>query len=82
MDFEQFRQEYYTFKEVVEDDEGNPCLETPHHDPMEYEFSINFIFETPEKAIAWLDTDADCWGLEPEEYEDWVLVKITEEVVI
>jgi len=80
MNFEQFRREYYTFKEVVDND-GTPTLQTPHNDPMEYEVSVDFIFETSEKAIAWLDTDADCWGLEPEEYKNWVIVKITEEVV-
>lgn len=68
---------YYTFKERNEDGE----LVTPRDDPMEYEFSINFVWDSMIKALTWLNTDAEDWGVDPEESSAWLIVKVTEEVV-
>ncbi len=68
---------YYTFKERNEDGE----LVTPRDDPMEYEFSINFVWDSMTKALTWLNTDAEDWGVDPEESNTWLIVKVTEEVV-
>ena len=57
---------YYTFKERNEDGE----LVTPRDDPMEYEFSINFVWDSMIKALTWLNTDAEDWGVDPEESSD------------
>jgi len=68
---------HYAFKERIANDE----LITPHADPMEYEFAIDFIWPSQAKAMDWLQNDADDWGVETEESSGWVLVKVTEEVV-
>ena len=52
-------------------------LVTPRADPHEYEFAIDFQFYTPEDAVKFLSD----WGIEQEEYKDWVLCKETTEPV-
>ena len=72
---------YFMWKELVLNDEGEQVLATPHYDPMQYEFSINFVFETMAGADSWLADDAEDWGIFPEESDDWVLVKYTETIM-
>jgi hypothetical protein len=69
------------WKEMAMDDDGNLLPIDPHHDPMQYEFPVNFIFDTVAEADAWLRDDADDWGISPEESDDWVLVKYTETIM-
>lgn len=41
---------YYCWKEVFTDDDGKPCLVTPHVDPTYYEHSFDYYFDSPEDA--------------------------------
>lgn len=56
----------------------NTCYITPRGDPQLYEYPIDFIFQSEEDAVAFI-VDHE---IEPEEYEDWVLVKETMEPMI
>lgn len=47
---------------------------TPRADPNEYEFPFDFMFATPQQALEGLTL----FSVDPEEYEDWILVKVTE----
>lgn len=57
--------------------EVEPRLLIPWGDPQEYEFAFDFIFDTPEEARECKASD----GFGPSSEEDWVLVKVTIEVV-
>jgi len=79
---------WYCWKEYarVEDCDDPPRLLTPCSDPHEYEFPFDWIFPTIEEAIAGKKsfvedfmTDSD--GSIPEEVDNWMLVKMTLEVV-
>jgi hypothetical protein len=74
---------YYCFRELINFGklEGGERLVTPHGDPMEYEYPIDFIFETREKAIEWLREQTEDENIEPEEIENWHIVRVTETVV-
>jgi hypothetical protein len=74
--------QYCCFREVVTDDLGTHYL-TPRDDPMEYEFPINFIFDTHQQATDWLadPENLDAWGIDPEECREWVIVEVVETVV-
>ena len=67
---------YYQWKEYVK--EGDMTLVTPRADPMEYEFSIDFMFTSPPAAALMLKD----WGIPYDEYKNWVLVKVLEEPVV
>jgi len=60
----------FVWKELVQDAEGNSELHTPRGDPMEYEYPIDFLFETEEEAQEFLTEQ-----IEPEEYANWVLCR-------
>lgn len=49
----------------------------PHSDPMEYKHPFDFIFDTPEQAEASLED----WDIPSEESDEWVLMKVTKEIV-
>jgi len=66
---------WYEWKEYDKDGEDGPRLLTPRLDPMEYEFAINFAFDSAEQACMFLNE----WDIEKEESKDWVLVKMTME---
>lgn len=75
---------YYTFKEIVEivDSYGETRLAAPREDPMEYEYPIDFTWDTEIKAYAWRDEDAEAeYGIDPEESNGWILIRVTEEIV-
>jgi hypothetical protein len=74
---------YCCFREVVKDDAGVAHYVTPHDDPMEYEYPINFIFPDWQEATDWLadEENLDAWGLDPEECREWVVVEVSETVV-
>lgn len=68
-------QTMYMWKEWFEDPQSY-C--TPQSDPRVYEYPIDFVFEDPDKARAFLSD----WDLEEEAAENkWVLVKVTYEPV-
>jgi hypothetical protein len=70
---------WYQWKEYgTLDEEDGPRLFTPRADPMEYEFPIDFIFDSVEQAVNFLTE----WDIEREESKDWVLVKVTYEPVL
>jgi len=74
--------EHYCFKELKDfGDEHGEQLVTPRDDPMEYEYSINFIFESPALATAWLKEQIEDESISLEECEDWEIVKVSEEVI-
>jgi hypothetical protein len=69
---------FYQWKEYrrVHEPDGSlsaPRLLTPWSDPNEYEWPMDWMFETPEKAKETKLDLAPC--------EEWVLVKVTYEVV-
>jgi hypothetical protein len=72
---------YFTYMQVVTDDEGKTHLVTPHDDPMQYEFAIDFIWQTKKMARDWLKNEAADWSIEAEEAAEWSLVKVTQEIV-
>lgn len=41
---------YYVWKELSNDDEGNPFLVTPHANPMQYEDPFDYWSDSPEAA--------------------------------
>jgi len=59
---------FYVWKELVAFDNEDDRLLTPHSDPMEYEYPIDFMFESPEEAMKWVK---EC-EME-EEARDWIL---------
>ena len=75
------RYTYYQFFEKAIID-GQEQLLTIHGDPMVDEFALDFCWDTEAEAIAWLKIFAEEGGLfETEEVENWVLCKITKEIV-
>ena len=63
---------YYSWFEVGEID-GKKRLLTPHSDPFEYEYAIDFMFKTQEEAISGLEE----WDVKDEAIENnWVLCEI------
>ena len=70
---------YYMWKEMVQDEEtGEWNAIIPWNDPMEYEYPINFTFDTMDEAFQWLTDDSEEWGVPRSESDDWVLVSCTE----
>ena len=65
---------YYAWKEVVTDEEGKTCYETPWSDPMLYEHPFDFAFDTPGEAKKMLEDYFD--EEQSDESKDWVLCKI------
>lgn len=76
------RETWYEFK-VLEKLEGEDTerLLTPHANPDEYEYPLDFLFDTPEKATAWLKEYVEDGNIEQEEADTFVLVRKTLEVV-
>jgi len=69
---------WYCWREFRQvEGEDAPRLLIPWADPQQYEFSFDFLFETPAKAR--MAKMSDDFGLSSE--EDWVLCKMTLEVV-
>lgn len=69
------KEEWYCWREYVTvEGETEPRLVIPWSDSSRYEFPMDLLFETPEKA---LETKRDFGG----EEEDWVLCKMTLEPV-
>ena len=65
---------WYEWKEYVKGEGDDvPRLYTPRDDPMEYEYAINFAFDTVDQAVDFLTE----WDEEREESKDWVLCKVT-----
>ena len=70
---------FYVWKQLVlEEGATKPRLVTPWGDPFEYEFAFDFQFDSPEHAQAVKDNDE--FGPSSEE-TDWILCKVTLEVV-
>jgi hypothetical protein len=70
----------FGFREKMQDDEGNEVLAYPRANPMEYEYAIDFYWDSPEKAYEYLK---DCHG-EPDDWDEiknWVLVRETQETL-
>jgi hypothetical protein len=71
-------------KNSVEDEDG-PRLLIPWADPQQYEFPFDFIYETPEKAIAGLRDMTAAHETsdheDPLETDSWILCKMTLEPV-
>ena len=64
---------HYTWREVVDDGHEKRLL-TPHSDPMEYEYPVDFIYETRQEAIEGLIE----LGLIDEAINDkWTLVEVS-----
>ncbi len=69
---------YFVWREFRQvEGEDAPRLLIPWADPHEYEFSFDFLFETPAKARK--AKASDDFG--PSSEEDWVLCKLTVEPV-
>ncbi len=71
----------YCWKEYVQvegfEAEGRRLI-TPHGDPMEYENPADLLFDTPEKAVEWLEGMASADSeITPAEARTWVLCKRT-----
>jgi len=65
---------WYEWKEYIQaEGDDVPRLYTPRDDPMEYEYAINFAFDTVDQAVDFLTE----WDEEREESKDWVLCKVT-----
>lgn len=66
---------WYEWKEYeILEGEDSPRLLTPR-DSADYEFPINFMFDSVEQACMFLNE----WDEDREESKDWVLVKVTME---
>jgi hypothetical protein len=77
---------WYCWRErLYVEGEATPRLLVPWADPQQYEFPFDFIYKTPEKAIAGLHNMADAPEVsdpeDPHETDAWVLCKMTLEPV-
>lgn len=77
------KETWYVWREYTTiEDEDEPRLVTPWSDPSIYEFKFDFLYPSPEEAMAGLKEFRD----NEDEYvraemDEWVLVKMTMEVV-
>jgi hypothetical protein len=74
---------WYVWREYITiEDEDEPRLITPWADPSIYEFKFDFLYPSPEEAMAGLKEFRDSEDPEVQaEMDDWVLVKMTMEVM-
>ena len=74
---------WYVWREyITAEDEEEPRLITPWSDPSIYEFKFDFLYHSPEEAMVGLKEFRDSEDLEVQtEMDQWVLVKMTMEVV-
>jgi hypothetical protein len=77
---------WYCWRErLYVEGEATPRLLVPWADPQQYEFPFDFIYKTPEEAIAGLHNMADAPEVsdpeDPHETDAWVLCKMTMEPV-
>jgi hypothetical protein len=69
---------WYAWRELRQvEGEDVPRLLVPWGDPHQYEYDFNYYFATPEEAKRTKEEDL----LGPSSEEDWLLVKLTMEVV-
>ena len=72
----------YQWKEVAWDEKAQQhFLITPHADPMQYEYPIDFCWDNKADALKFIKEQLEDWGIDEEEAEDWVLIKETQEIL-
>ena len=77
------KETWYVWREYITvEGEDEPRLITPWSNSMDYEFKFDFLYHSPEEAMAGLKEFRDSEDPEIQaEMDEWVLVRMTMEVV-